>query len=180
LPDAAPAVFPDPAVHVADEALPPVEHVVWCVVAFVGFMPACWEPAFWLALPFVEVDVELDFFAPWLLPPPLVEVVADDPLSFPFPLVLAELPVAWEVGSVAGGAAWELPLPLPWPAPFPCPLPARAEPANVPRMIVSTIVPRIAVHFVISFSPRIRTTFPQYFYGAQTPFIPIRIRVFAG
>jgi hypothetical protein len=139
LPEAIPAVFPAIGVHVAAEAVPPVEHFAPCVVAFVGFIPAC-EPAFWPALPFVAGA-------------PLGFAVDDDVLLCPG--AFAEFPGAgesdWESGCVAG-FGWELPWPLPWPPPFPLPLPARAEPANATRTTVSTIAPTIPARFVISFS----------------------------
>jgi len=139
LPDAIPAVFELAGVQVTEEPLPPVVHFAPCVVALVGFMPEA-GPAFWLALPFVVVPEELDFFV--------------------CPGAFAEFSGAGAGEACsAAGLAWELPLPLA--APFPLPLPARAEPVNAARAIVSTTAPRIPVRLVISFSPRIRTTLPQ-------------------
>jgi hypothetical protein len=62
LPEAIPAVLELDGAQVTEEPLPPVVQLVLCVVAFVGFIPAA-EPAFWLALPFVDVvETEPDFF----------------------------------------------------------------------------------------------------------------------
>ena len=106
-------------------------------VALVGLAPAS-APAFWSALP-----------------PPEACVETESCLSCPG--ALAEFPAAaWEAGSVAE-AVWVSALALP--LPFPLPLPARAEPVNaaMPRASRITLV-RLAIRFVISFSPRFRTT----------------------